>query len=144
MKAPKEFDLNSQLLFRCEAESHDFVAAADASHQQAGEHNAHYLEGKRSHTLISAFLIVQIFLETLQAPHLVIYECFINGSHTLVVSRFKCQFKTSKFADCVINVMRFPFGIRFKSEISPNSDLLRFDLTPDPLLVWLVNSPTVT
>lgn len=30
---------------RREAESHDFVAAANASHQQAGKHDAHYLEG---------------------------------------------------------------------------------------------------
>lgn len=27
-------------------ESHDLVAAADASHQQAGEHDAHNLEGR--------------------------------------------------------------------------------------------------
>lgn len=49
-EAPRKYALNDQLLLRGEAGSHDFVAAADASHQTAGEHNAHYLELKQSHT----------------------------------------------------------------------------------------------
>lgn len=32
-----------------ESGSHDLVPAADASHQQAGEHDAQNLEGKQSH-----------------------------------------------------------------------------------------------
>lgn len=36
----------TELLLGCEDESHDFVAAADASHQHAGEHDAQNLEFK--------------------------------------------------------------------------------------------------
>lgn len=50
-EAPNKRDMNNQLLLRRDAESHNFVAAADASHQQAGKHDAHYLEGKQTISL---------------------------------------------------------------------------------------------
>lgn len=38
-------DLNVQLLHR--RESHDLIATVDASHQQAGKHDARYLEERK-------------------------------------------------------------------------------------------------